>query len=137
MVAPLQSRWELDTGIPWDLRYWPTDPFKAVHFLDDGLSSSRDRNAHCSTVANQGTHRAEGHLRRVRRRKQADEVFVIGYSLPKTDQDQWNFIDSAVRARSVAIPKLTIINYNSPSEYFQDIWSLFRRSASVHSITVR
>ena len=56
----------------------------------------------------------------------ADEVFVIGYSMPRTDGDQWKLIDDAVRARGVAIPKLTIINYKSRPKYFQHIWSLFR-----------
>jgi hypothetical protein len=56
----------------------------------------------------------------------ADEVFVIGYSLPKTDQDQWNLIDAAVKARRSPIPKLTIISHNSPTEYFQRVWSLLR-----------
>jgi hypothetical protein len=56
----------------------------------------------------------------------ADEVFVIGYSLPSTDRDQWKLIDEAVKARSVGISKLTIINYNSPPEYFQRVVSLFR-----------
>jgi hypothetical protein len=57
---------------------------------------------------------------------EADEVFVIGYSLPKTDRDQRNLIDDAVRARGVAIPKLTIINYHAPAEYLQEVGSLFR-----------
>jgi hypothetical protein len=59
----------------------------------------------------------------------ADEVFVIGYSMPRTDGDQWNLIEHAVGDRAAIsgpISKLAIINYNAPPEYFRDIRSLFQ-----------
>jgi hypothetical protein len=124
MVVPLECRWE--PGTHWDLRYWPTDPFKAVHFPDDGLSSSRVEMLIAPPSPTKPPIMPQVLSAESDAVSKADEVFVIGYSLPKTDQDQWKLIDDAVKARSVAIPKLTIINYNSPPEYFQHIWSLFQ-----------
>jgi len=56
----------------------------------------------------------------------ADEVFVVGYSLPKTDQDQRNLIRDAVNARRTPVSKLTVINYNAPPAYIEDIRGLFQ-----------
>lgn len=58
--------------------------------------------------------------------KEADEVHVVGYSMPRTDQDQWNLISSAVEARDSAIQTLTIINRRASPEYIEDIRSLFQ-----------
>ena len=40
---------------------------------------------------------------------EADEIFVIGYSLPSTDGDQWNLIREAVCARATAVSALADI----------------------------
>jgi len=56
----------------------------------------------------------------------ADEVFVLGYSVPRTDQDQWNLISRAVRGRNTKIRILTVVNFNASVEYFDDIRELFQ-----------
>jgi hypothetical protein len=125
MVVPLESRWELDTGIHWDLRYWPTEPFKSVHF-PDGVGASRVGIMIAPPSPTKPPIMPQLLSAESDAVSKADEVFVIGYSLPETDQDQWKLIDSAVRARAVPIPRLTIINYNWRPEDFQRICCLFR-----------
>lgn len=56
--------------------------------------------------------------------KSADEVFVLGYSLPRTDQDQRDLIMRAVKERTTRIRMLTIVNFNAPMEYFDDVREL-------------
>ena len=60
----------------------------------------------------------------------ADEVFVLGYSVPRTDQDQWNLISRAVRRRKTKIRILTVVNFNASVEYFDDIRELFQPQTS-------
>lgn len=56
----------------------------------------------------------------------ADEVFVIGYSLPRTDADQRNLIQEAVERRKKPVESLTIVNYQAGTQYFRDTRELFR-----------
>lgn len=56
----------------------------------------------------------------------ADQVFVVGYSLPRTDQDQRSLISAAVESRKETIQELTIVNKNASAEYLDDVGSLFR-----------
>jgi hypothetical protein len=58
--------------------------------------------------------------------KEADAVFVVGYSMPRTDRDQWELISSAVKDRDTAIRTLTIINRSASPEYIGDIKSIFK-----------
>jgi hypothetical protein len=55
----------------------------------------------------------------------ADEVFILGYSLPKTDTDQRDLIGKAVKERRTQIERLTIVNRNAPDDYFEDVTELF------------
>jgi hypothetical protein len=56
----------------------------------------------------------------------ADEVFVIGYSFPETDDDQRKLITDALKTRERRVSKLTIINHNATPEYFERIRGLFQ-----------
>ena len=56
----------------------------------------------------------------------ADEVVVIGWSVPETDVDQVELIEQAVRARSRPIRSLTIVNRNAPQTYFDRLARLFQ-----------
>jgi hypothetical protein len=62
----------------------------------------------------------------------ADEVFVIGYSLPLTDGDQRNLIREAVQSRDRAIESLTIVSYNAQPQYFEEISELFAPRSARH-----
>lgn len=81
--------------------------YRLLHHLQPSLSSCR-RSAPLDAVS------------------KADEIFVIGYSFPKTDDDQSSLIRDAVRARKMTISRLTIINYNAPLEYIENIRSLLQ-----------
>jgi len=58
--------------------------------------------------------------------READEVFVVGYSMPMMDRDQWDLISRARKARNAAIQRLTIINRCASPEYIADMRSLFQ-----------
>ncbi len=123
MLVPLNCNMEL--------RYWAiADPFHPINF--HGPSGSRDfespnveicitppsptkvpvidsvRSAECDAI------------------KHADEVFVIGYSLPETDGDQRRLIEDAIGERSEPISRLTIVNYGAGAGYFEDLKNLFK-----------
>jgi hypothetical protein len=56
--------------------------------------------------------------------KSTDEVFVLGYSLPQTDQDQRDLVKRAVKERDAPIRRLTIVNLNECTEYFDEVQDL-------------
>jgi hypothetical protein len=55
----------------------------------------------------------------------ADEVFVLGWSLPMTDDDQRCLIGYAVQLRSQPFRRVVVVNLNQPPEYFERIRSVF------------
>jgi hypothetical protein len=57
--------------------------------------------------------------------KNVEEIYVLGWSVPKTDQDQESLIRSAIASRSKAISAVTVVNQGAPPEYFQRIADLF------------
>ena len=58
----------------------------------------------------------------------ADEIYVIGWSMPPTDEDQQEFISHAMERRSRPIDRLVIINYGAPCDYFERLSATFRVS---------
>ena len=57
---------------------------------------------------------------------EADEVFVIGWSVPVTDTDQAALIERAVGERRKPLRSLTVVNRNAPAAYFDQIARLFQ-----------
>ena len=57
--------------------------------------------------------------------KDADEIYVLGWSMPKTDKDQENMIRLAVDERSQAIEKITVVNRGESPDYFERVASVF------------
>lgn len=55
----------------------------------------------------------------------ADEVVVIGWSVPETDIDQAELIGRAVKRRSKPLQSLTIVNQNALPTYFDRLARLF------------
>jgi hypothetical protein len=55
----------------------------------------------------------------------ADEVFVIGWSIPETDLDQFSLIKTAVESRSKPLKRITIVNRGAPTAYFKRLTALF------------
>ena len=56
----------------------------------------------------------------------ADEIFVLGYSFPKTDRDQINLVQKAVNERKTPFSRATVVNFNAPPQYFEEIEDLFK-----------
>jgi hypothetical protein len=66
----------------------------------------------------------------------ADEVVVIGWSVPDTDIDQAELIKRAVSRRSKPIQSLTIVNWKASRAYFERLACLFRvdsRALHIHN----
>lgn len=56
---------------------------------------------------------------------EADEVYVIGWSMPESDADQLCLIRSAVGKRGKPLTHLTIVNWGGEPEYFRRIADVF------------
>jgi hypothetical protein len=57
--------------------------------------------------------------------QEADEVFVLGWSLPRTDGDQACLIRTSVARRRTSLEQFTIVNYLAPTQYFDRVVELF------------
>jgi hypothetical protein len=69
-------------------------------------------------------------LRALRRQEheafqRADEAYIIGWSMPETDEDQRCLISTAIRDRDKEIEQVTVINYGAPQAYYDRIMRLF------------
>jgi hypothetical protein len=56
----------------------------------------------------------------------ADEIYVIGWSMPPTDEDQVDAIRECMRARDNIPERVVAINYRARSGYYDDLARLFR-----------
>jgi hypothetical protein len=56
---------------------------------------------------------------------EANEVFVVGWSIPKTEADQLNLIRQAVKSRAGGPVRLTVVSRHSPREYFERVATVF------------
>jgi hypothetical protein len=57
--------------------------------------------------------------------KKANEIYVLGWSVPRTDHDQDCLIRTAISGRSKALSSVTVVNQGAPPEYFERIADLF------------
>ena len=55
----------------------------------------------------------------------ADEAFVLGWSVPVTDDDQRCLIGYAVQLRAKPFKRVTVVNLNQPPEYYERLRRLF------------
>jgi hypothetical protein len=63
----------------------------------------------------------------------ADEIFVIGWSVPETDLDQADLIATAMRRRleqKKSMERITVVNRGAATVYFQRLAELFRVDAA-------
>ena len=58
--------------------------------------------------------------------REANEIYVIGWSIPKTDEDQICLIRQAAGERTKAFDSITVINKAAKPEYFRRVASTFR-----------
>ena len=65
----------------------------------------------------------------------ADEIYVLGWSMPSTDANQEDFIRRAIEAGSRRVRHLTVVNSGAGREYFDRVASVFGRGGriSVHN----
>lgn len=57
--------------------------------------------------------------------RDADEAFVLGWSLPATDDDQRSLIRYAASLRAVPFKRVVVVNLNQPPEYFERVADAF------------
>jgi len=58
--------------------------------------------------------------------KEADDVYILGWSMPKTDRKQVSLIREAVEQRGgKPFDKITVINFGAEVEYFERVASVF------------
>jgi hypothetical protein len=55
----------------------------------------------------------------------ANEVYVLGWSLPETDLDQAVLISTAAAKRKNAFERVTVVNLGGPPAYYSRIGSIF------------
>lgn len=55
----------------------------------------------------------------------ADEVVVIGWSVPETDLDQAGLIKAAIASRKGSLKRMTVVNRSAPVSYFHRLAKLF------------
>lgn len=69
-------------------------------------------------------------LGRVRDREEdalatADEVFILGWSIPKTDKDQVQLIRRAVQRRAKPFTRVVAVNYHAGATYYRRVARTF------------
>lgn len=72
--------------------------------------------------------------------REVDEVFVLGWSIPRTDRDQECLIRGSVAKRSRPFSSVTAVNYGAGVEYFdrvRDIFGVGRASLHVFNAGFR
>ncbi len=55
----------------------------------------------------------------------AEEVFILGWSIPRTDVDQEDLIRNAVSKRATPFRRVTVVNRNAGVEYFKRVKDIF------------
>lgn|SRR6266545_835016 len=55
----------------------------------------------------------------------ADEVYVIGWSMPSTDKDQVEIISQSIQERIKPLERVTAINFNAKPEYYEELGRVF------------
>ena len=62
--------------------------------------------------------------------READEFYILGWSMPKTDQDQFDLMKGAIAARRKPISRVVVVNRGAKPEYFDHIRETFAISGS-------
>ncbi len=57
--------------------------------------------------------------------RDADEVYVLGWSMPKTDEDQERAIRSAIDERPQPVERMTVVNRGASPDYFERVACVF------------
>lgn len=68
--------------------------------------------------------------------QEADEVYVLGWSIPRTDLDQECVIRSMVRKRAKPFQRVTAVNFHADFDYYarvQDLFGVGRSALRTHN----
>lgn len=57
--------------------------------------------------------------------KDADEIYILGWSMPKTDNDQETAIRRAVNERNETVERITVVNRGASPDYFERVANVF------------
>lgn len=57
--------------------------------------------------------------------EEADEVYILGWSIPRSDEDQRLLIAQAIAQRDRPISQVNAVNKDAGEEYFEDVRQLF------------
>jgi hypothetical protein len=57
--------------------------------------------------------------------EEADEVYILGWSMPRSDEDQRVLIAQAIAQRNRPVSQVTIVNKDAGEEYFEEVRQLF------------
>ncbi len=110
-----------------EIRYWPsTHTFQAITLpgeppRDIGVCILPPSSAKSSTLPFLKLSR-ETEKEAVAK---ADEIIVIGWSVPETDRDQADLIKSAIGERPRPLKLMTVVNQGATATYFQRVAALF------------
>jgi hypothetical protein len=66
----------------------------------------------------------------------ADEVYVLGWSMPRNDADQECVIRSMIRRRARPLQQVTAVNFHAGPDYYarvQDVFGIERRNLRMHN----
>ena len=116
------------------LDYWRAEKQECANIYYKPQSNTNFAEAHCSIFLIPPTPPAKktrpAFLTKVRDAEtaaitRADEIFVIGWSMPPTDEDQICMIRSCVTDREKPLDALTVINRGEHPEYFKRIADKF------------
>lgn len=118
------------------IRYWPsTHNFQAVSLPGDLPSEI----GICILAPSSAKQSGLSFFKRCREMEseaiaEADEVFLIGWSLPETDIDQADLIKRAIANRKKPFERVTVVNRGAPTPYFRRVAELFGVDAPSMSI---
>jgi hypothetical protein len=117
-----------------DLDYWRAEKQECANIHYKPPSNAKFAEAHCSIFIIPPTPPAKKTMPAFLTKvgdaekaaiREADEIFVIGWSMPVTDQDQTCTIRCCVAEREKALESITVINRGEHPEYFERIADTF------------
>jgi hypothetical protein len=72
--------------------------------------------------------------------REAEDFYILGWSLPKTDRDQLDLIKRAVAARRGHIGRVVVVNLDAKPDYFghvQETFGVAKSNLEIHNAGFR
>jgi hypothetical protein len=108
------------------LRYWSS----VADFQRACFSRQRKDVLPCIVPPLSVKHTSIDFLRNIRQQessviKDADVIYILGWSMPKSDSDQIGLIEEAIAARTKSLDRVVVVNRSAGVEYFSRIQKTF------------